>query len=158
MLLPDRRFLLLGGLALAGCGLTPVHTGDTDLFGAFTITAPKNRMGFVVKQRLEERLGRPNTPRYDLGLTISINAQRNAITADGATTRFKQFGTVKYTITDPSTGKAVTRGAVDSFVSYTNTGTTVANTIARQDARDRLMGVLADQLVSRLYAIGPSLP
>ncbi|WP_420862054.1 LPS assembly lipoprotein LptE [Algirhabdus cladophorae] len=157
MSLLNRRLILLGGLATAGCQFAPVYSDRNDLWGAFAFTAPKNRLGFVLKQRLEDRMGQPQSPRYDVALSLSNSLQRNAITADGTTTRFKVFGTVSYTLKPFQTKTVLHNGTVNSFTSYSNTGTTVANTTARQDASDRLMSLLADQLVARLYALGPSL-
>ncbi|HCQ58330.1 MAG TPA: hypothetical protein DIU10_10575, partial [Sulfitobacter sp.] len=49
-------------------------------------------------------------------------------------------------------GQIVTSGKVESFTGYSATGTTVATRAAELDAQERLMVILADLVVSRLYA------
>ena len=53
-------------------------------------------------------------------------------------------------------GAVVTQGNVGGFTGYSATGSTVATTAARTDAQDRLMVILADQIVTRLIAAAPA--
>ena len=57
-----------------------------------------------------------------------------------------------FTLTETATGVIVTSGKVNNFVGYSATGTTVATLAAEEDAQERLMNILADQIVRRLYA------
>jgi LPS-assembly lipoprotein len=41
---------------------------------------------------------------------------------------------------------------VDNFTGYSATGTTVATQASKQDAEKRLMVILAEQIITRLYA------
>ena len=54
--------------------------------------------------------------------------------------------------TDRTTATRVTGGRVESFTSWSATGSTVAGLTAEEDARLRLMRILADQIVARLLA------
>ncbi|MEL6518980.1 MAG: hypothetical protein AAFQ39_14775, partial [Pseudomonadota bacterium] len=72
------------------------------------------------------------------------------ITPDQEITRFNVLGRVRFALFDLTSGDLVTNGEVSNFTSYSATGTPFATQTARQDARDRLMGVLADQVVARL--------
>jgi LPS-assembly lipoprotein len=47
----------------------------------------------------------------------------------------------------------VTSGSVDNFTGYSATGTTVATLAAERDAQERLMTILADQIVTRLLTL-----
>ncbi len=71
---------------------------------------------------------------------------------EGNTRRFDLKGTVDYALRDLTTGQIVTSGKVENFTGYSATGTTVATLAGEQDAQVRLMTILADQIVTRLFA------
>lgn len=149
---PSRRTVLFGGLALGGCGFTPVHApGGTarDLSGRIAITAPANEEGFAFVRRLEERLGLPQGPDLNLTAGISITEQSLGFLPDGELSRFSVEGRVIWTVVD-STGNQVARGSEESFTSYSATSTTVATAFAQRDARRRLMVIIADRITSDL--------
>lgn len=148
----SRRSTLLGLLALAGCGFTPVYApGSTasTLRDRVQITAPATTEGYVMLQALRDRLGDATTPAYDLTVTISITEVAAATTPAGSTTRYTLPGTASYTLTQMD-GIPLVNGEVDSFTSYSATGSTVATSAAQADARARLAQLLADQIVTRL--------
>ncbi len=74
------------------------------------------------------------------------------ITPDNAITRYNLNGAIDWTLTDRTTATRVTGGRVESFTSWSATGSTVAGLTAEEDARLRLMRILADQIVARLLA------
>lgn len=161
---PDRRkflgFALLAGGLLASCGFAPAYGpgGPANaLTGAVRAADPVDKNGFDLVQRLEERFGRPQTPRFDLTYTISTKAIAVGVTPDGTITRYNLSGAVDWSLTDP-TGTRVAGGVVDSFTSWSATGSTVAGMTAEEDANTRLMRILADQIVARLLAISATLP
>ena len=149
MSLPNFRALL------AACGFTPVYgpggTGGA-LQNRVLVTAPEDRNSFVLTREIETRLGRANTPAYGLDVTITTSEERLAIDREGNTTRFNLVGVADYALRDTATGQIVTSGTVENFTGYSATGTTVATLAGEQDAQDRLMTILAEQIVTRLYA------
>lgn len=150
---PDRRTFLLFA-ALAGCGFTPAYAPGgpaAGLQGTIRAADPTDKRGFDLVQRLEERLGRPESPRFDLTYTITTKAIGVGVTPDGSITRYNLTGQVVWALTDTS-GTRVTGGTVDSFTSWSATGSTVAGLTAEEDAGLRLMRLLADQIVLRLLA------
>jgi LPS-assembly lipoprotein len=153
MLSPSRRLLLILPFALAACGFQPVYgpggSGGT-LQGQLEVSEPDTRDAFLVTQRLEERLGRAGDPTYSLDLTVRSEKDGLAVNREGNTTRFNLLGEADYALTDTRTGQIVTSGSVDSFTGYSATGTTVATLAAERDAQQRLMVILADQIVARL--------
>ena len=149
----DRRSLILGLAALAGCGFQPVYGpggAAEGLRGTIRVTAPTESRAYDLVQRLEERLGAATAPRYDLGYQIETNAIGVGITPEQETTRYNITGSVSFALTEIGTGTVVTSGNVDSFTSYAATGSTVSTLAATQDAYRRLMVILADQIVARL--------
>lgn len=163
MSLPDalsRRAVLLGLLALAGCGLTPVYGpggGAGRLFGRVRPRDPDTPIDFVFNRRIAERLGPEEAADYDLDYRITVGVVSQAITTDEVTTRYSLNGTADFALRGPG-GALVTQGRVSSFTSYSTTGTTIATLAAEGDARERLATMLADQVVTRLLAAAASLP
>jgi len=155
MLSFSRRTLLFLPLALTACGFTPVYApGGTAsaLRGKVEVAAPESIDTFRLVQNLEERLGQPDLPIYDLSLTLKTRAQGQAITESNETTRFSLVGTVEYVLLAKASGDIVASGSVDNFTGYSATGSTVETLAAERDARVRLMVILADQITTRLYA------
>lgn len=157
----NRRFLLLAPLALAACGFTPAYApggGADKLFGTIWVQDPTDKNGFDLVERLEERLGRPDDIRYDLGYRITTEAVGVGITTDNQITRFNLKGVVDWTLTERATGARIAGGRVQNFTAYSATGSTVAGLAAEEDAAFRLMRILADQIVARLIAESARLP
>jgi LPS-assembly lipoprotein len=146
-------FILLAGLP--ACGFTPVYgpSGSAEgLRGDIEIDDPRDERGFSLVRALENRLGLPDNPRYRLSAQIFTGIDEIGITPEQETTRYNVKGEVAFTLTDTTTGRSVTSGRVASFTSYSATGTPVSTQSASRDAYDRLMVVLADQIVARLLA------
>ena len=156
-----RRFVLFAPLALAACGFTPALAPDgpaTALMGTVYVQDPTNKNGFDLVERLEERLGRPENPRYDLAYTIVTETVGVGITTDNKITRYNLKGVVDYSLTDRASGARVAGGRVQNFTAYTATGSTVAGLAAEEDAALRLMRILADQITAQLIAASAKLP
>ena len=158
--LDRRRVLAFAGLAslgaaLAGCGFAPAlgpQGPARGLTGAINAADPTDKNGFDLVERLEERLGRPDAPRFDLTYTIRTTSVGVGVTPENAITRFNLEGTVDWALTNRSTGIRETGGTVRSFTAWFATGSTVAGLAAEEDAALRLMRILADQITARLIA------
>lgn len=152
----DRRaFLaLIAGLpALAACGFEPVYgtSGAADaLRGRVQTDAPSDHYEYELVGRIEERLGRPANPIFDLDYDITTRSVAQGITITDEATRYHLIGDALFILTDRRTGKKALTGKVTAFTGYSATGTTVSTLTARQDAHDRLMVMLADQIVTRI--------
>lgn len=152
----DRRALLGGVLGLAGCGFTPVHGPDgsgTALRGQVLVQAPTTEAGYLLTRQLEQRLGRSSNPRFALDMGLSAQTERLAIDAEGNTQRFNLVGAAAFALRQVEDGSIVTSGEVSNFTAYSATGTTVATLAAERDALERLMVILADRIVARLYTV-----
>lgn len=151
----DRRSLILMPLALAACGFTPVYGpggNGSKLYGQVAVVAPASDESYILYRELEERLGHTEDPVYRLALTPSIARQGQAITAAGEITRFSLVGRVTYSLHRLSDETVVASGNVENFAGYSATGTTVEALAAENDAKERLMSILADQISARLLA------
>lgn len=155
MSLFNRRSVLFAPLALAACGFQPVYGPDGNgaaLQNRVLVDKPEDRYGYFLTREIEERLGRAATPAYGLALNITTEEEGLATDLEGNTRRFDLIGTVDYALRDLATGQIVTSGKVENFTGYSATGTTVATLAGEQDAQVRLMTILADQIVTRLFA------
>ena len=103
-------------------------------------------------RQLEARLGRTGDAAYRLSVNLTVAQENRAIDPDGDIRRFHLIGTATYELRDAETGTVVRADAVDDFVGYSATGTTVATLAARRNAQERLMTILADQIVLQLQA------
>ncbi|MEH6520817.1 LPS assembly lipoprotein LptE [Sulfitobacter sp.] len=156
MSLFNRRILLALPLALAACGFTPVYgpggTG-TKLNNQVLVQEPSTQAGYLLTRHMETRLGRSGgSARYALDLTIDLDEDDLAINSSGDITRYNVIGNVEFALRDSTTGTIITSGKVQNFTAYSATGTTVATLAAEQDALERLMVILGDQITARLYA------
>ncbi|WP_299202878.1 LPS assembly lipoprotein LptE [uncultured Tateyamaria sp.] len=142
-------------LILTGCGFEPVYgpggTG-TKLQNRVLVDTPIDREGFLLVRQLEERLGRAGDPAYRLGIELAVREEARAIDPDGDIRRFHVIGDATYTLSDTATGAVLQSDTVDNFVGYSATGTTVATLAAKRDAVERLMTILADEIVLQLQA------
>ena len=151
-------FGLLMPLALAACGFSPTlapGSAAAGLQGKIRVADPTDKNGFDFLQHMEERLGRPEDPTYDLAYTITTAAIGVGINPQGEIQRYNLTGKIDWTLTRRADQSRVTGGQAQSFTSYSATGTTVAELSAERDAALRLMDILADQIVIRLQATAP---
>ncbi|SNR65552.1 LPS assembly lipoprotein LptE [Puniceibacterium sediminis] len=152
----NRRTFVLGAAAfglLAACGFTPVYGpgGGADvLLGQIELDAPDTREGYLLTQRLEERLGRGIGGAYALSYEINVDTEGLGTTSEGSTTRYQLLGKVTYTLRDAATGAVLNSRDTSAFSGYSATGSNVATLAAESDATRRLMVILGDQMVDQL--------
>lgn len=155
MSLFNRRTLLMIPLALAACGFEPVYAPGGSahaLRDKVVVDAPDDLDHYLVVQNLETSLGRSIDPEYRLSVQIALGSQGQAVTAEGATTRYSLLGVAKYTLRKIDTQDIVASGEVQNFAGYSATGSTVETLATERDARRRLMHILADQITAQLYS------
>ena len=155
---PGRRLFLASLLALSACGFAPAYGpggAANALRGQVTTAEPQDRNAYDLVARLEERLGRAASPRWRLDYAITSQRIGVAITAANAVTRYNVTGAADWSLVTLADGTVAAKGRVESFTSYSTTGSTVATLAAETAASTRLMQILADQIVTRLIAAAP---
>ncbi len=163
MLSFNRRAFLFGSAGFAGlsaCGFTPAYGPNgaaNGLLGTILVDEPTDRDAFLLVQQLETRLGRASIARFAMSTKLKITQEQVAISANNITQRFNLIGRVDFALRDATTDAEITKGTVDSFTGYSATGTTAATQAAKRDAQERLMIILADEIVTRLIATAPTL-
>jgi len=156
----NRRTVLLSlaaasGLMLAGCGFEPTYgTGGSasGFLGQITVDAPTDNRTYLLTRELEDRLGRNLSGAY--GLTVSVTTNEDSVgrTIVGKTSRYDVIGEATFALRDMATGEVLTSGKTKNYVGYSATGSTVATIAAEEDATERLMVILSDQIVANLLA------
>lgn len=145
---PDRRALLLTLAALGGCGFAPLHQGGDALAGLVIVEPPPTADGWALRRRIEERVGPPTDPdAATLRVGLSVDDRAAAIDAEGRTNRVELLGRADWSYRGRS-------GVATAFTGYQTTGSTIAVEAAERDARARLMGLLADAILTDLR-LGP---
>ncbi len=154
-----RAFCIAALAAIPACGFAPVYGpggAGTALQGKVLVDAPITRDAYLLTRELETRLGRANPGRYGLSYAIDVDTESIAISKDNVTTRFNLLGEATYALRDFETNEVITSGRVNNFVGYSASGSTVAAQASEGDARERLMTILADQIVTRLIVAVPA--
>ncbi len=75
-----------------------------------------------------------------------------AVTTQGAILRYNLTGQITWALTDIGTGATLTGGTVSSFTGSAATTSTVAAQTADDNARRRLMQILATQIATKITA------
>ncbi|WP_037315180.1 LPS assembly lipoprotein LptE [Ruegeria halocynthiae] len=158
MSLFNRRTLLLIPLALAACGFEPVYApggSGAALNGNVAVSAPNTVDSFLLVQNLEQQLGRSANSGQDYMLDVSVSTvtQAAAITQTNEINRLIIDGRASYALKSGESGQVLASGEVTDFVGYSAAGSTVSTLADERDAKQRLMVILADQIVNRLYAV-----
>ena len=161
----DRRAILslLSLGPLAACGMTPVYgTGApaNALVDRTRMADPRSEDTFDLTRQLERRLGRASDPVFELAVRPRVRQTSLAVTGSGSLdiTRYNLIGVASYRLKDIGSGETVVQGEVDTFTSYSASGSTASTVAARRDARNRLMIALADLTVTELNAKADQLP
>lgn len=163
MSLFDRRTLLFAALSspatLVACGFEPAYGPSgaaTRLQDQVRVDDPVGRPAYLFTRHFEERMG--SGGRYGLSYGIELDEQAIAVSSENVATRFNLIGVVTYALRDLDSTAVLLTGRGSSFTSYSASGTTVATQAAERDAEERLMVILADQVINRLIAEADRLP
>jgi len=157
------RALAVGALAaplvagLGGCGFTPLYAENGVTAGVthVQVIAPQGRVGFLLRQNLDDRLGRDpgDKPAYRLELQVAgLGRGAHGVRADATAQRYEIDLTVDYILTDLATGKVARQGSVTSIASYDSADQPYAGIAARQDTENRLAADAAQKIEIQIAA------
>lgn len=154
MLLVNRRlFCLSTTVLLTGCGFQPVYgpNGSAEaLRGSILIDEPNDKNSYDLTNNLVDRIGSANSPRFGLSYVIVTEVDALAITQAQETTRYNVLGKVAFALRDLSSDAVLTKGTAENFTSFGATSNTVSTRSAREDAFERLMVILANDITEHL--------
>lgn len=158
--------LAIAVLALAGCGYRPLYGTASatpnveNNLARIEIKHIPDRSGQMMRTALERRLtprGFSGAPDYQLAVGLSESIGEIATARTGFSTRANLSLSASYALTTPD-GAQAAHGSVRTVASYNVLDSDFATVSARNDARERAVEILADDLRNRLaiYLHGPA--
>ena len=151
-----RAFALAALIALSACGLKPMYAGGSTGAVASSLStiqvAPiPERAGWLVRNALVDRLGgEASNPSYRLEVELDDDLTGFGIRGDSAVTRERRILRARYRLVELSSGQVVLDATAGSDAGIDVVSSEYATVAAEQTAQERLAGVIADQMVSRL--------
>jgi LPS-assembly lipoprotein len=138
-------------VVLGGCGgFTPLYAaqGVSPKLAAIEVTQPDGRLGFYMREYLEDSLARDRNQPAVYRLSIANRELRvpRGITISNVASRYEVDLSTTYTLTEIATGKQVTRGIVSVNVTYDVQTQPYASLAAQQDGERRVAEQAADRL------------
>lgn len=134
--------------ALAGCGFTPLYaelpaTGLSQV----AVSTPDDRLGYRVREQLEDALGRTPGGAVSHRLEIALEPQRRPLgrRIDDTAVRYELVITADWTLT-PATGGAPLTGREIVTITYATADQPYAAIAAQQDGEERAAADLARRL------------
>jgi LPS-assembly lipoprotein len=114
--------LSLIGLTLSACGFTPLYAtkGLPASLSSIEVVAPEGRTGYLLRESLDDALGRSPgaTPAYRLTYTVDEKRDPRGLGPNNAASRYELSLKVSYHLTDLATSKDVKDGETEVFVTY----------------------------------------
>ena len=149
--------LLLCGLpALSACGFRPMY-GDAakadERLNAVDIALIKDRSGQQLRNYLIDRMylkGRPDRPEYTLSISLAERQIDLGIQKDATATRSQITIAASFALHSKTDGKLLTSGSIRQLSSYNVLPSEYATLVAEQDARERTLRAVGDEIILRL--------
>ena len=151
--------LALLPVGLGACGFRPVYgTASVDkatgtALADVQIDPIADRNGQVLRNNLIDRFytdGRPAKPRYRLSVTLAATEEELGIQKDATATRARLRLQASYELIEIATGQVVYRTFSRSVVSFNLVDSQFGVLATRQDAYDRGLTELSDDIRTRL--------
>ncbi|MFN8693909.1 MAG: LPS assembly lipoprotein LptE [Holosporales bacterium] len=117
---------------------------------SLTVSTIADRSGQILREALEQRLGRSQSGDYRLDVTLEENLQYLGIQKDSTTSYVRLSLIATYRVVDQKTNKAVYKDQARSQSGYTVVISDYGNLVAEQDAREKTLqelAVIIDQTV-----------
>jgi len=150
---------LLAGLALAGCNLQPVYSGGSQgpaqtLLGAVEVSPIPDKTGFLVHDRLIQRLQPAEAPRYRLDVVLDDRIDGFGVRGDNSIIRERRTLRARYRLVELGSGAILldTTAVADAGIDVVSSEFAVV--AAEATALERLSLDIADQIVARLALLG----
>ncbi|NBB52837.1 hypothetical protein GVN24_31635 [Rhizobium sp. CRIBSB] len=148
-------WMLMASLGLSACGFTPLY-GDTATGSVLTriaVTAPDNRLGYRLREQLEDVLGldRSQRPQWQLETQVSQSRRPLGRRIDDTATRYELTVLSTWTLTPVNGGAALT-GTESVTTTYAAADQPYAAISAQQDGEERAAAELARRIRLSLMA------
>lgn len=137
---------LVASLGLTGCGFTPLYgdAGAGTSLSRIAVTTQDDRLGYRVREQLEDALGRDGsqTPLWRLQTTLEQSRRPMGRRIDDTATRYELTVRGTWTLT-PTTGGNPVTGVETVTTTYAAADQPYAAIAAQQDGEERAAAELA---------------
>ncbi|OYX35554.1 MAG: hypothetical protein B7Y99_03335 [Caulobacterales bacterium 32-69-10] len=138
-------------LGLSACGgFTPLYAtpGVTSALRAVDITTPQNRIGFLMREQLNDQLSRrlDEPARYRLELTAEEVRSARGLRVNNVASDFELVLRIGYRLVDSGTSRVLLSGVAPVTVFYVSADAPYAGIAAQQDAQERAANQAAIQI------------
>ena len=151
----------LVGLVLAGCGFTPLYgeAGVGSSLSRIAVTTQEDRLGYRVREQLEDALGRDASqpPLWRLQTTVEQSRRPLGRRIDDTATRYELTVRGAWTLTPVGGGLPVS-GVETVTTTYAAADQPYAAIAAQQDGEERAAAELARQIRLDLMQALPDQP
>lgn len=141
---------VLVALPLAGCGFTPLYAapGVTPGLTAIDVAAPQGRTGHLLREELDDVLGRNPAvpPAYRLDLSYGATRVGRGLRVDNVVSRYEVELTVDYRLVSIASGAIAHQGQVEAEVTYDTVDQPYAGLAAQQDGEARVAAEAARRI------------
>ncbi|MDR3733963.1 MAG: LPS assembly lipoprotein LptE [Acidobacteriaceae bacterium] len=158
-----RHILAAGGLLvtlglLGGCGYQPVYGSrgadiGSDKLQNIAIDTIADRSGQELRNLLIDRfyrVDRPSNPKYRLSINLTSATVSTAIQKDTTATRAQMSLVASYTLFNKADGKSLFSTNSRAIVDFNILSTQYGSLVTQQDATDRGIALIADDIALRL--------
>lgn len=150
-------FLLL--LLLGACNLQPIYSGGTaggaqTMLGAVEVAPIPDKAGFMVRDRLLQRMPAKEVARYRLEVVLDDDIIGFGVRGDNSIIRERRTLRARYRLTEIGTDKILldTTAVADAGIDIVSSEYAVV--AAEATTLERLSRDIADQIVARLALVG----
>lgn len=154
-----RALLVIPLCLIAACGLQPLYSGGnagvvSATLSGVTIAPIDGKAGWMMQVALSDRIQAAGSPRYRLNVELDDKITGFGVRRDDAVTRERRTLRARYQLVETATGQTVLDATAGSDAGIDVVSSDYATIAAENTALERLTGVIADQIVSRvaLYA------
>ncbi len=143
---------------LAGCALQPIYAGGSSGYvaselAAIDVPAIPGREGWLVRNALNDRLGRGNNSgnsQYRLDVVLDDQLEGLGLLTDDTIGRQRRILRARYQLIDVSTDTILIDATAGSDAGIDVVGSEYATIAAEQTALENLAQEVADQIVVRI--------
>jgi LPS-assembly lipoprotein len=143
-------------LLLSGCaGFQPLYGEPVARnLSAVDVRAPGGRAGYLIRQHLDDALGRDRSANVVYVMDLSLGEARypRGVRIDNVATRYEYVLTATYALRSQATGAVAKSGQVRVELTYDSADQPYASIAAQQDAQERAAEEAARRIQLELAA------
>ena len=143
-------------MALSGCGLRPLYAGGgngavANALANVEVAPIEGKAGWLMANALRDRLGnRGGAPTYRLDIRLDDRISGLGLRSDDSVTRERRALRARYQLLNVADGSVLLDATAGSDAGIDVVQSEYATIAAENTALERLSGIVADQIVSRL--------